>query len=122
MKASLSFLADLPLYTEEKPYELWLPPDQLPEDIPVTNCHWVKHTDIQITDLRHSVLNAGLDTTGFKFLSDPLDFDLRGEHLLSTNPTETLARYLNSTADVVGEELGWGKKDLLWLEGTSSVE
>jgi hypothetical protein len=37
MKATLSFIADLPLYDVEKPYELWLPPEQLPEGILIIN-------------------------------------------------------------------------------------
>ncbi|KAF1954824.1 hypothetical protein CC80DRAFT_550002 [Byssothecium circinans] len=104
MKAALSFIADLPLYEEEKPYELWLPPEQLPKDIPVTNCQWIRQPDIEIEDLRKSNAAVALDTTGFKYLNDPLDFELQGEDLMSDTESENLVRYLNGTVDRVKKE------------------
>jgi hypothetical protein len=106
MKATLSFIADLPLYEVEKPYELWLPPEQLPEDIPITNCQWIRQPDIEITDLRKDGIVFALDTTGFKYLQDPLDFELKGEDLLSATESENLVRYLNNTINLVKKEFG----------------
>jgi len=110
MRASLSFLDDLPLYETEKPYELWLPKEQLPKEIPLTNCQYREHKNVEIHDIRSSDLDLGFKASdaGFNFLHDPLEFDFRGEHLLSSDGT-MLRKYLSRTVQKVQQEFSADK-------------
>lgn len=67
--ATLSFLANLPLYRVEKPYVII--PEAGREDIgldDLTNVETEKHEAIEITDIRDSISTFKLDTHGFQIL------------------------------------------------------
>jgi hypothetical protein len=104
MKASFSFLADLPLYLNEKPYELWLPEDQMPAGLAQSNCKFVVHPEVEIEDVRKSRLNPSLDSAGFQYLNDPLKVKLTTEDLLSGG-NSAIQEYLLDTAELVRKYL-----------------
>ncbi len=109
MKATLSYLLDHPKYDQEKPYELWLPEEELAgADLPSTNCEFEERSDITIQDVRTSNLSFAFDTTGFKFVSDPLDEDYHCAGLLFKKDS-TLERYLKQTVGLIKREFGTEK-------------
>ena len=102
MKATLSYLVDLPTYEHEKPYELWLPPDSLPEkDFPPTNCEFEEHPGIEILDIRTSKIACTFKTTGFKYLFDRLG--LEDPHVL-VKKEDVRRDYLEHTIDLIKQE------------------
>src|SRR5258708_6430077 len=79
INASLSFISDLPVFQHEKPYELWLPSEQIPDGLSWTNCQFQEHPDIEIEDVRSSKADFGYETTGFKYLNSPLSQVFMGD-------------------------------------------
>jgi hypothetical protein len=106
MRSSLSFLKNLPLYTVEKPYELWLPDGKdVPEGLPSTNCEFIEHSNIEFIDVRSINHSLKLDTAGFKFIEDKNRVDLSAEHLLP-DQSPVLQQYFHDTIKLVKEETG----------------
>ncbi|KAM0801936.1 hypothetical protein BDR22DRAFT_845712 [Usnea florida] len=102
MKATLRYLSNLSRYESEKPYELWLPAEQLAvAGVSFTNCEFEERSDITIQDVRSSNALFAFDTTGFKFVSDPLTFDC--PDLLFKQDT-SLKEYLEHTIALVKQE------------------
>ena len=66
MQIELSYLADNPIYKEEKPYTLFLP--SLEKDTKTTNCEYVVHDGIPVEDARGREAEFNLDSCGFAFL------------------------------------------------------
>ena len=67
--AEIEFLADLPIYSTEKPYLCLLSPDQKidPDNVRLDNLEFEKHSNINVEDIReHSELC--LDECGFEYV------------------------------------------------------
>jgi hypothetical protein len=109
MKLSLTFLEDLELYREEKPYELWLPQwQELPENVPSTNCKFIEQSGIPLTNVRSLDCNLGLKDAGFQFLKDAAESDLQSEHIMQGS-SPVFEKYLHHTIKLVQEETGADK-------------
>lgn len=95
----MSFIADIALYDKEKPYELFM---NAPVGIQKTNCQYVDHHSIEITDARGHEAQFQLDTSGFVFLKRPYIADLRASDF-STNDDEALRvlPYLQFTTEII---------------------
>lgn len=70
-RISLRFVADLPEYQSQKPYEIWL--EEVPAGIEKTNVQWTEHHNIPVRNMR--LAPTSLDTTGFTYIQH------RSEHL-----------------------------------------
>lgn len=67
MLSELSFLADIPLYEAEKPYQLFISIPGVEE----SNVQTEKHSYIEITDVRGHEDAFNLDNPGFQFIRSP---------------------------------------------------
>ena len=106
MKATLRYLSDLPRYESEKPYELWLPAEDLAEaNVPSTNCEFEEKPGINIRDVRTSTAEFAFDTTGFKFVLDPLTLDRHSPESLWKQDA-SLKEYLEHIITLVKQEFG----------------
>lgn len=103
MKATLSFVSNLPIFQHEKPYELWIPPDAIPEGMPWTNCKFAEHPDIEIKDVRSSNIDFGYETTGFKYLSSPLNQSFVGDFNWRLDD-DLVQEYIKDTVELVQRE------------------
>jgi len=104
-KVTLSFISDLPIFQHEKPYELWLPPSEIPDSVPWTNCQFSEHSNIEIEDVRGSNTDFGYETTGFKFISNQLsECFARGSSWRSDDGL--VQRYLEETVELLKGEFG----------------
>lgn len=63
VSASITYLADIPLWQEETPFQLYLQDDTAPLKSNVT---LVTHEDVQVHDLRSSDLIPTLEKDGFE--------------------------------------------------------
>ncbi|KAF2191376.1 hypothetical protein K469DRAFT_370108 [Zopfia rhizophila CBS 207.26] len=86
MLVSISFISDLPLYKEEKPYTLH---GQVAEGRKRSNCHFTVHDRIEVSDVREREDSFTLLQHGFQFT----------RHFFSV---------LISTSDFQAENLGTG--------------
>jgi hypothetical protein len=106
----MRFLADIPLYGKEKPYELWL--DDIPEGVPRTNVMYDHIKGITVKDMR-AYDELSLDTTGFLFLHHESQYlpsfdtpDVPGPmHLSSLRDEKVLDAFLEETANLVKDFL-----------------
>ena len=97
IQASLEFLADIPLYEEEKPYLALLPPHHgfNPDIKRMDNLEWETHSDITIKDIRDSCDRYTIDECGFQVLehsSKATGFDTESELRAYREETEALLR------------------------------
>jgi hypothetical protein len=68
MLATLKYLADIPLYQEEKPYTLY----GFPNDVsPTTNCVFDIHENVPVADIRGRESEYGLEGCGFEIHNRP---------------------------------------------------
>lgn len=106
MLATLRYLSDLPRYESEKPYELWLSAEDLAEaNVPSTNCEFEERPGINIRDVRTSTAKFAFDTTGFKFVLDPLTLDHHSPESLWKQDA-SLKEYLEHIIALVKREFG----------------
>lgn len=107
MKASLCFLADLPLYDEEQPYVL----HGFPEDVGAnTNCIYETVSNIEVRDLRDDDAqeqNFLLPECGFQFHYQPSTacHRLRAEVFEDNKNKGQVAEYLRETTQLAMEAL-----------------
>lgn len=100
MKASLSYLSNLPKYDVEKPYELWL--DEVPAQIPWTNCMFKDESEIEFNDARAQDVQLDYDSFGFKYLSHPLTPRLKSWQFWEDRSSRF--EYLRDCIDLVRKE------------------
>jgi len=68
LETKLSFLANLPLYEEEKPYLVLLPPDAaLDPSVPLSNLAYETH-DVCVQDIRPELDSHRIEDCGFQVL------------------------------------------------------
>ena len=103
MLATLKFLADLPLYEEEKPYTLYGFPDDV---TPKSNCEYVMVDNIAVIDARNSEAEFKLNDCGFEFHSKPSSCDLHARNFETSVRKELVWRYLKETIALAEETLG----------------
>ena len=101
MHATLKFLADLPLYEEEKPYTLYGFPDDV---TPTSNCEYVMVDNVAVVDARESEADFKLDDCGFEFHHKPSLCDLHARDFETSIRKEFVWRYLKETI-VLAEEI-----------------
>jgi hypothetical protein len=102
MHATLKFLADLPLYDEEKPYTLYGFPDDVQ---PKSNCEFAVRDNIPVKDVRGHEAEFKLDECGFEFHHKPSKLDLQAATFQSVGGREGVWRYLRETMDMAEETL-----------------
>ncbi|OCL08016.1 hypothetical protein AOQ84DRAFT_377157 [Glonium stellatum] len=100
MKATLSFIPDLPIFQHEKPYELWLPAEEIPESLPWTNCQFFEHLATEIKVARSSNTDFGYETTRFKHLSSPLSQCFTGDSNWRYN-NSMAQKYIKETVKLI---------------------
>ena len=103
VSATLTYLSDLPIYQNEKLYELWV--SEPPADIPQTNSEFTEVHGISIHDARQLTDRCSLDSTGFAWITHMSNFLLNGEELLKGDQPEKLKAYLEECMDLVKERL-----------------
>ena len=102
MFATLKFLADLPLYEEERPYTLYGFGDDV---TPKTNCEYVILDNIAVVDAREREADFKLDDCGFEFHHKPSFCDLRAQNFETSVRKEFVWRYLKETIALAEETL-----------------
>jgi hypothetical protein len=102
MKATLSFISDLPIFQYEKPYELWLPLEKIPDSLSWTNTQFSEQPGIEIKDVRSNDTDFGYETTGFKYLFSPLNQLFKGPSWPYND--SMVQEYLSETVVLVQEE------------------
>jgi len=102
MLAKLKFLADIPLYDEEKPYTLYGFPDDI---IPKSNCEFVVLDDIPVSDARGHEANFRLNECGFEVHHKPSSCDLRAQTFENVKGREQVWQYLKETIALAEETL-----------------
>ncbi|KAF8852501.1 hypothetical protein BDZ45DRAFT_630231 [Acephala macrosclerotiorum] len=96
-RASMAFLSRLPLYDDEKPFEVWM--DTKP-GIPRTNCHFEEHHNILIKDVRSQRDDFTLDSAGFEFVNHATKLAPSGKDL-AAGATDRIVPFLVETVDLV---------------------
>lgn len=102
MLATLKYLADIPLYEEEKPYTLYGFPDDVQ---PKSNCEFVIRDNIPVQDARGHESDFKLDGCGFEFHHKPSYCDLRPQIFENASERELVWQYLKETIRLVQETL-----------------
>lgn len=104
MYTSLTFLEDLPLYEEEKPFRLVGFPN-MPSEWQ-TNCKYVDRENVMVSDVRGCEENFHLDDFGFKFIKhrSKCSLDLR-EFDVSGKNEQNLAAFLEESLQLAKQEL-----------------
>jgi hypothetical protein len=100
MLVQLKYLADLPLYEEEKPYTLYGYPDEV---TPKTNCKFVHVNGIAVADIRGRESEFNLGECGFEYHKKPSSCDLRASMFESAEGRESVWRYLRETIQLAQE-------------------
>jgi hypothetical protein len=103
INATLTYLSDLPVYENEKLFEIWA--DNAPTELPRTNTEFTEHGDVLIEDLRYRPIQPDLDSTGFTFLKHESACLPRAEDMLAAEPTEMLYQYLEEVIELIKELL-----------------
>jgi hypothetical protein len=106
MQASLKYLADLPLYDEEKPYTLYGFPDEV---TPKTNCEFTIIEDVPVHDVRGHESDFKINEHGFEFRHKPSYCDLRPEVFERPDRRERVWQYLQETISIAKDTLGASK-------------
>ncbi|KAK0726507.1 hypothetical protein B0T21DRAFT_413836 [Apiosordaria backusii] len=104
MRATLRFLADLPVYDEEQPYTLY----GFPEDVgPKTNCVYEDVPGIEINDLRHSSTTEQflLPACGFQLHRQPSASRLRADMFEDFRNRPEVGAYLEETTHLAMQAL-----------------
>jgi len=102
MLATVGFLADLPLYHEEQPYELYGFPTKSSEVR--TNCVLEDKT-VSVEDVRGKEQSFTLQGCGFKFIKHTSRCDLKADHFeIAPESNSVVDCYLNETLDLVKKE------------------
>lgn len=115
---SMKYLSRLPLYQEEKPFELWIPSNP---GVPQTNCKFQAENDIAIADARFCEEKLDLETSGFQFIRHsssciPTAKDLAGRS------QETVTPYLRETVSLVQSHLDAEKSFCFdWRVGSTAL-
>jgi hypothetical protein len=106
---SLRFVADLPLYESQKPYEIWL--EDLPPGIEKTNVRWDEHHNIPVRSMRSH--HSSLETTGFTYihhrsqhLPEFVTYSKNGEDFSTFTEGKGIEPYLHETTNLVKEIMG----------------
>jgi hypothetical protein len=94
MLANLKFLADLPLYDEEKPYTLYGFPDNVK---PITNCEFVTYDNVEVTDVRGCEEKFQLKGCGFEFHHKPSSCSLDSAMFEDFGKNDEVVEYLRET-------------------------
>jgi hypothetical protein len=102
MLVTLKYLADLPLYEEEKPYTLYGYPEEV---TPKTNCEFVYVENIPATDIRGRESEFKLTECGFESHHKPSSCALRGSIFEKSEGREMVWRYLKETIKFAEEIL-----------------
>lgn len=66
MEATLEFLADIPLWKEERPYQIFFKTDGAVSD---SNCHFETHSGVHIEDVKALTWKPTLETDGFELVT-----------------------------------------------------
>ena len=103
MLATLKFLADLPIYDEEKPYTLYGFPDDV---TPKSNCEYVNQDNIAVADARGCERYFKIDDCGFEFHYKPSLCDLHAKTFETSGRKELVWKYLKETTALAEEVLG----------------
>ena len=106
--ARLDFLADLPLYQDEKPYVVLLPAHEKRDpDQRLNNLEWEAH-DVLVTDIRGLSDTLDIDRCGFQVIrhkAASLGFDSIPDLRAYQKETETLLKERYPSSHVVCYEL-----------------
>jgi hypothetical protein len=99
--ASLEFLADIPLYDEEKPFLALMPPrDGFDPDATRTdNLEWETHHDILITDIRDRGQEFTVERCGFLVTNHTSQY-------LALDNVDSLRAYRKETEALLRKTLG----------------
>jgi hypothetical protein len=99
--ASLEFLADIPLYDEEKPFLALMPPlDGFDPNVQRTdNLEWEIHHNVPITDIRDRGQEFTIERCGF------LVANHTSQHL-ALDSVESLRAYRKETEELLHKTLG----------------
>lgn len=109
MRATLSFLAELPLYAAAKPYQFVAFKDEIPEEAQ-TNMVFEPHSSIPVEDGRAPVIPLSIETNGFIWVKHQSEFTKGRNPFDSQSQDEAaVACYLQETAELVQAELGANK-------------
>jgi hypothetical protein len=99
VRATLTYLSDLPLYKCQKVYEIWA--SEAPSEIPKTNSEFTDHENVEIFDVRTNSVITGLDTTGFVFLNHLSSALPTASDMLATETAPAVSAYLEEVIQLV---------------------
>lgn len=101
--ARLSFLANIPLFEVEKPYEIYFP---LPTEFPKSNCQFEDYDGVEIHDARGHEESFSLEKSGFAFTQFTSAVALSIEAFEDpSNYTTVVLPYLRETVNFVRESV-----------------
>jgi hypothetical protein len=102
MRVSLSFLSDLPLYKEEKPYTIH---GTIVEGLKNSNCEFTVFDDVEIEDVRGQENSCSFLERGFQFKHHASKVPVSSSDFQSPGPKhELVQRYLEETIELVKAE------------------
>ncbi|KAH8601748.1 hypothetical protein B0O99DRAFT_607358 [Bisporella sp. PMI_857] len=101
--AEVSFLADIPLYEEEKPYLVLLSPEnELDSSIPRSNLQYENH-DVSIEDIRQNLGQYNIANCGFQVLQHQSKVSF--SNALEENSLSTVDAYKRETEQLLAASL-----------------
>jgi hypothetical protein len=105
MLTSLTFLADLPIYDTEKPYQIKGFPDI--DEAVRTNVVRLKHDGIDIANARDLPCEMTFEECGFRWLHHASKFAVKSSDFeAKSDDNPYVLGYLQETMDLVRTELG----------------
>jgi hypothetical protein len=102
MRVSLSFLSDLPLYKEEKPYTIH---GTAAEGLKNSNCEFTVFDDIEVEDVRGEENSGNFLERGFQFKHHASKVPVSSSDFQSPGPQNELVQlYLEETIELAKAE------------------
>jgi len=102
MLTSVTFLDELPCYETQKPYKLYIKPEDL--SLPATNCEYITRHDVQVNDARGREQDFNLKDQGFMFHKHSTRCNLKAEIFEQGNEA-AIVEYLEETIRLVKDTL-----------------